>query len=55
LVAVLVAGACLLSGPCGITTLQAQDFLTSSLIRTGVSTIFTVLEAAIVGAAQGSV
>lgn len=53
LIGVVLAGACLLSGPCGITTLQAQDFLTSSLIRTGVSTFFTVLEAAIVQSMQG--
>ena len=53
LVGVLLAGACLFSGPCGITTLQARDFLTSSLIRTGVTTFFAVLEAATIEAAGG--
>lgn len=50
-VCLLLAGGCLLAGPCGITTLQFQDFLTSSLIRTGVTTLAGVLEAATVDAA----
>lgn len=48
---VVLAGGCLLSGPCGITTLQLQDFATSSLIRTSVITVATVLEAALVESA----
>jgi hypothetical protein len=43
---------CLFAGPCGITTLQLQDFLTTTLIRTGVSTVAAAMEAAIVEAAQ---
>ncbi len=49
-----LAGGCLFAGPCGITTLQFQDFLTSSLIRTSVSTLATVVEAAWLEAAQES-
>jgi len=41
----------LLAGPCGITTLQLQDFATSTLIRTTVTTFANVLEAAIVQSA----
>ena len=52
--AVVVLG-CLFAGPCGITTLQFQDFLTSSLIRTGTSTFFSLLEAATVEAGEESV
>lgn len=52
LVGTVLAGGCLLAGPCGITTLQLQDFLTSTLIRTGVTTLAAVLEAAIVTTAQ---
>ena len=55
LVGAVLAGGCLFSGPCGITTLQFRDFLTSSLIRTGVTTVASVLEAAIVSGAQGTV
>ncbi len=50
-VCMLLAGGCLWAGPCGITTLQFQDFLTSSLIRTVVTTLAGVLEAATVDAA----
>jgi hypothetical protein len=50
--AVALSGGCLFAGPCGITTLQFQDFLTSSLIRTGVTTMVSVLEAALIEAAQ---
>ncbi len=45
-------GGCLFAGPCGITTLQLQDFLTSTLIRTSVTTVMTAVEAVIVEAAQ---
>jgi len=48
---VVLAGGCLFAGPCGITTLQFQDFLTSTVIRTSVTTLASVIEAAIV---QGS-
>ena len=48
---VAAAGGCLLSGPCGVTTLQLQDFATSSLIRTSVITVATVLEAALIQSA----
>ncbi len=51
LLGAVLAGGCLFAGPCGITTLQMQDFLTSALIRTGVSTVATALEAAIVDVA----
>ena len=44
----LLAGGCLLSGPCGITTLQFKDFVTSTLIRTSVTTLASVVEAATV-------
>lgn len=52
LVGVLLAGGCLFAGPCGITTLQLQDFVTSTLIRTGVTTLASVFEAATIEAAQ---
>ena len=45
--AVLACG-CLFAGPCGVTTLQFQDFLTSTLIRTGVTTLASVFEAAVI-------
>ena len=44
---VLVCGT-LFAGPCGITTLQFQDFLTSSVIRTGVTSLAQIIEAAII-------
>ena len=47
-----LAGACLFAGPCGITTLQMQDFLTSSLIRTSVTTFFSIVEAATIQSAS---
>lgn len=47
----LLAGGCLFGGPCGITTLQLRDFATSTLIRTSVTTLASVLEAATVEAA----
>ncbi|MHC4062961.1 MAG: hypothetical protein ACYSUQ_01355 [Planctomycetota bacterium] len=54
LVGALLAGGCLLSGPCGVTTLQFKDFVTSTLIRTSVTTLTSVLEAATVDAATES-
>ena len=42
----LLSCGCLFAGPCGITTLQFQDFVTSTLIRTGVTTLASVFEAA---------
>lgn len=50
----LLVGGTLLAGPCGITTLQFQDFLTSTLIRTTVGTLAQVVEAAIVQDAQNT-
>jgi len=47
-----LGGGCLFAGPCGITSLQLQDFVTSSLIRTGVTTLAAIVEAAIIEAAQ---
>lgn len=47
----LVMGGSLFAGPCGITTLQLQDFLSSTLIRTSVSTIAQVVEAVVVSSA----
>ena len=47
-----LVGGCLFAGPCGITTLQLQDFLTSTLIRTGVTTVAAAVEALVVQAAQ---
>ncbi len=52
LLGVMLAGGCLFSGPCGITSLQLQDFVTSTLIRTGVVTIASLVEAATIDAAQ---
>jgi hypothetical protein len=52
LIGALLAGGCLLSGPCGITTLQLQDFATSTLIRTGVTALASIVEAAAIEAAQ---
>ncbi|UCC28851.1 MAG: hypothetical protein JSU86_11690 [Phycisphaerales bacterium] len=54
LVGVALAGGCLFAGPCGITSLQFRDFLTSALIRTGVSTLATVVEAAWIEGARES-
>jgi hypothetical protein len=42
----------LFAGPCGITSLQLQDFVTSTFIRTGVTTLAAIVEAAFIGAAQ---
>lgn len=55
LVSVLLAGSgTLFVGPCGITTLQLQDFVTSALIRAGVQAAASVVEAAVVEGAQTS-
>ena len=54
LLAVMLAGSCSLSASCGITTLQLQDFATTTLIRTTVSTLAAVVESAIIAAAQES-
>ncbi len=43
----LLAGGCLLAGPCGISSLQLRDFLTSLAIRTGVTTAASMVEASI--------
>ena len=51
LLAVVLAGGCLVGGPCGTTTLQWKDFITTTIIRTGVTTLASVLEAATVEAA----
>ena len=51
ILAVLALGGCLFSGPCGLTTLQMQDFLTSTVIRTSVTTLASIFEAAAVQSA----
>ena len=51
LMGAVLAGGTLFSGPCGITTLQAKDFLTSAVIRTSVTTLASILEAATIDAA----
>ncbi len=50
--AAALAGGTLLAGPCGVTSLQLQDFITSTLIRTSVTTLTTILENAILQAAD---
>ena len=52
LLTALMAGGCLFGGPCGITSLQMQDFITSALIRTGVVTVASIVEAATISASQ---
>lgn len=47
---VVLAGGCLFAGPCSISTLQLQDFASSTIIRTAVTTFATVLETAIIEA-----
>ncbi len=51
LLGVALTGGVLFSGPCGITTLQMQDFITSAVIRTSVTTLASVLESATIDAA----
>ncbi len=41
-------GGSVFAGPCGITTLQFKDFLTSTVIRTGVTTVASLVGAATV-------
>lgn len=48
LVLALLSGGALLAGPCGITTLQLQDFVTSTAIRTLVTTTAQIVEAIII-------
>ena len=47
-----LAGGSLFGGPCGITEQQFRDFLVSSVIRTSVTTIASISEAAILENAQ---
>jgi hypothetical protein len=53
IIAAALCGGCMFAGPCGITTLQARDFVSSTVIRTGVTTFFSILEAATI-AQQGA-
>jgi len=48
----LVLSGVVFSGPCGITSLQFRDFLTSTLIRTTTSSLSAIVEAAVVQSAQ---
>ena len=48
LVGVMAVGGSLFAGPCGITTLQFKDMVTSTVIRTGVTTVASLVEAAAV-------
>ncbi len=50
----LLAGGLLFGGPCGVTTLQFQDFTTSTLIRVGVQTVASLYEAAVLAQAGGA-
>ena len=50
----MLAGGCLFAGPCGITSLQMQDFVTSTIIRTTVTTLAAVVESAIIAGEQGA-
>ena len=49
---IMLAGGCLFAGPCGITSLQMQDFVTSTIIRTTVTTLAAVVESAIIAGGQ---
>lgn len=51
LLGTLLAGGCLFAGTCGVTTLQLRDFVTSTVIRTSVTTLASIIEAATVEAA----
>lgn len=44
----MLAGGALFAGSCGITTLQLQDFVTSTAIRTLVSTTAQIVEAIVI-------
>ncbi len=48
-----LAGLCLSAGPCGITTLQFNEFVQSTFIRTAVTTFFSIVEAATIDQAGG--
>ncbi len=50
---VLFASGMLYGGPCGVTTLQWQDFVSTTLIRTGITTAVSILEVAIIQGQQG--
>jgi len=50
----ILAGGLLFGGPCGITSLQLQDFITSAFIRTTVTTAAAVIESAIIAAEPAS-
>lgn len=50
---VLLASGMLYGGPCGVTTLQWQDFVSTTLIRTGITTAVSILEVAIIQGQQG--
>lgn len=52
MIGTILAGGLLFGGTCGITTLQLQDFITSTLIRTAVTTSAAVIESAIIAAGQ---
>ncbi len=52
LIGTALTGGVLFAGPCGITTLQLQDFIASTLIRTVVTTSAAVIESAIIATAQ---
>ncbi len=49
---VSIAGGSLFGGTCGITDQQLRDFLVSSVIRTSVTTLASITEAAILEEAQ---
>ena len=49
----VMASGVLFGGPCGITTLQWQDFVQTTLIRTGITTAASILEVAIIQNQQG--
>lgn len=48
----VLTGGLLFAGSCGITTLQLRDFITSSIIRTTVTTAAAVIESAVIAAEQ---
>ncbi len=52
MIRVALVGGLLFAGPCGISTLQLQDFIRSTLIRTTVTTTAAVIESAVIAASQ---
>ena len=52
LIGTILTGGLLFAGPCGITTLQMQDFISSTLIRTAVTTSAAIIESAIIAGEQ---